>query len=1139
MSAVMLASVPVASLQAANESYIIPYTGNYDKASYPQQNANAAFTGDDIVVDGVLESAYSETSVYEIANQKFTGAYEYAEGEETRGELRVLWDGPVMYLGVTVFDKNVVNTTTTPAGGMGSNPALPENMDSIEFGIDLYNDKVGYETDTIGAFTIGADGNLYYFMNANIPSLGCVMADPNHPEFQNRIHSYASNLLYAEDGSTVIGYVTELAIQLEGLDADNGTTLGVDVKINDINKVEVDVEEDSPEGTVTTLENPEEEELIEEEPTEEELTEEELEAQDVEEEQPQEEEQPREPVYEFVNAGSVFWSHNQDSYYTSWSHERPNSVDWGNVTLVGREESDVFAYSDWRLTNAIRYLDSLAFPKGVYTSASQSNLDTARAAAEAILSSGVKDKAATDAAAQRLEDAIDGLRWADTRYPDPDELPNQMTLPNTYKFFGSDRVVMNEDDWKERREQILDMAQFYEYGYKPGAPDNVTIGRVRHYNIGDKRTVLLWGFWPMEIEVTNPTDKIRLDITVGETMESMEFLIYHPTQQQLEAAGRTAGEVPILLSFDGSSDVYLNEGIAVVEVPAGSDGDSRSNEYAWGTRGGIFYKLYPYSRNGEGALREVSSEMAAAWSATRVIDALEAMKVSEVEAELSAVADVDPEKLAVSGFSINGKYAFVSAVFDERIDVCIPNAAGASGPSPWRYVYTGHEYDWSGTLFAPSDPSVSAKQISSGTEMMANSIRHNRVREIELFRQFLNPGNFYERMPGAYGFGTRLPYDQNDLVATLAPRAIVLENTVNDYNDGCEADSLGLQIAKSVYRNLGYDADELVKFNQRPAMPGDPHGSDDAQKRRTAEYLNYYFFGEEMSEETGNWLSTDPFALPVSNGKTQNPYDYYYGGFNTITGGTGGVNGRDGWYYHTFEKGDTSMDNNIDEDAPQTTLTGENEAILSAILSKEEQRLVKSGTDVSVALNVDAIDETVSEEDKNAVAQKLGGKNVATYLDINITKKIGAGPATEITELNAPVNITVKIPTEYLNTDNAKTRIYSVIHVHGGQAEVINGTFDAATQSFTFATDSFSTYALVYQDVDKSSSGSHDSDDSSNNNSSKDAQSEAAKARVKDKLPKMGEESHAARLAAIMLLCCVCAAVLDNRRKQDEKDAWK
>ena len=59
-----------------------------------------------------------------------------------------------------------------------------------------------------------------------------------------------------------------------------------------------------------------------------------------------------------------------------------------------------------------------------------------------------------------------------------------------------------------------------------------------------------------------------------------------------------------------------------------------------------------------------------------------------------------------------------------------------------------------------------------------------------------------------------------------------------------------------------------------------------------------FFFGEEMSEETDAWLNTDPFLLPVSGGAS--PFDTYYGGFNTITGGTSGTDGCDGWYYRTW-----------------------------------------------------------------------------------------------------------------------------------------------------------------------------------------------------------------------------------------------
>jgi len=101
---------------------------------------------------------------------------------------------------------------------------------------------------------------------------------------------------------------------------------------------------------------------------------------------------------------------------------------------------------------------------------------------------------------------------------------------------------------------------------------------------------------------------------------------------------------------------------------------------------------------------------------------------------------------------------------------------------------------------------------------------------------------------------------------------------------------------------LGLDGADLVKFNQRPVEgPGDPHGQDAGQWKRNVEYLNHYFYRTEILESDGRWLNNDPFNLKVSNNRTQTPYDYYYGGFNTITGGTGGVEGRDGWYYYTID----------------------------------------------------------------------------------------------------------------------------------------------------------------------------------------------------------------------------------------------
>ena len=184
-----------------------------------------------------------------------------------------------------------------------------------------------------------------------------------------------------------------------------------------------------------------------------------------------------------------------------------------------------------------------------------------------------------------------------------------------------------------------------------------------------------------------------------------------------------------------------------------------------------------------------------------------------------------------------------------------------------------------------------------------NSYRHNRVRETELFRHFMPYGHMYAHEEGSYGYGgySRLPFDQALLVAALAPdRAIVINTNLNDYNDGSTTDNMSLQIAKGVYRTLGVNGDDFVKFNNgNYVSSGNPHGA--ASPVLENKYLSDFFFGTHTLTGTeADRLNTDPYGLRVSNGRTQNPYDYYWGGYNTITGGKAGMAGTDGWYFYRF-----------------------------------------------------------------------------------------------------------------------------------------------------------------------------------------------------------------------------------------------
>ena len=119
------------------------------------------------------------------------------------------------------------------------------------------------------------------------------------------------------------------------------------------------------------------------------------------------------PVYDNAKkSANIFWSHDQDSLYTDFDHEHTNSLDWGVVTLTGMGDDDEFAYSEYRITKILDYIDSASFQKGVYTEESQAALDAAVVFAKTVVNSTYKDKAQTLKAAEALDTDTDSITKA-------------------------------------------------------------------------------------------------------------------------------------------------------------------------------------------------------------------------------------------------------------------------------------------------------------------------------------------------------------------------------------------------------------------------------------------------------------------------------------------------------------------------------------------------------------------------------------------------------------------------------------------------------------------------------------------------------------------------------------------------------
>lgn len=140
-----------------------------------------------------------------------------------------------------------------------------------------------------------------------------------------------------------------------------------------------------------------------------------------------------------------------------------------------------------------------------------------------------------------------------------------------------------------------------------------------------------------------------------------------------------------------------------------------------------------------------------------------------------------------------------------------------------------------------------------------------------------------------------------------------------------------------------------------------------------------------------------------------------------------------------------------------------------AKLSEDENKAVKAGNKTQFVLSASGM--TPTKEEIALIQSILGNNVIGQYLNLNLTLKISGRADRQITDLSAPMYIAITIPQNLVNHDSSIERTYRIVRIHDGVATLIDGNYDAATNQFTFATDGFSTYALVYEDVNTTLTG--------------------------------------------------------------------
>lgn len=724
---------------------------------------NAIFTTAPIKVDGYAEPAWDKAPVSKIAICMNTALTDQLSDCKVSGTVQALWNGPLLYLLITVTDPEIFTSSAEDSKRSG-----------VQVYADQYDDKFPKFEEDDGYIIVSADGQ----QTGNRTNAGLMY----YPAVWNsHLQSYAAASRLDANGNK-IGYTVEVSWAIGDLSLRNGTKLGMEFVINALSS-----------------------------------------------------------------------DANRAHYQLYWSSGNNKGINdntmWGDVVLTGYDAVLPMPLNTFMVEENIRKAsasDSSAtgLVRGIWTN--ESAIDHALATAKTALESATT-QAEIDAANLSLDAALRGLRRSG-KYPDPYDLPAVNFLPDPFTFFNG-KKVHSAADWQKRRAEIKDLAQYYEFGYMPPPPELLTAestpgpGGALQYN--------------------------TITVTVGDHGKSAFFkpILYLPATGQPPYPVIVEEDFAASPKFAPPNKAFLQGGYAVLSIPTSDSPRFNVPGVASddGNHSGAFFTLYPYRLDAAGNDRGVL--LAWAWGASRGVDALDYL----ITHDPAYAHLLDVHKLVVTGFSRWGKAALLAGFLDDRFLVAAPGGSGSGGAAPYRY-------DSFGNRSFRSEPfgNVYPWGRSPGAESMGDHVRHQTHNSNEMIRRFLNdssPAPVEPRMylTSTWGYGDRLPFDHHEEIAAIAPRAVLIDNTNDDYADNAEGDAIGYEGAMPVYQFLGVPQNLALDLY----MGGGGHSLKPSQAENIVNFANMVLFGKPLTSALKKHLGTDPYL----NAGT---YDTYYGGLETM-----------------------------------------------------------------------------------------------------------------------------------------------------------------------------------------------------------------------------------------------------------------
>jgi hypothetical protein len=216
------------------------------------------------------------------------------------------------------------------------------------------------------------------------------------------------------------------------------------------------------------------------------------------------------------------------------------------------------------------------------------------------------------------------------------------------------------------------------------------------------------------------------------------------------AVDAAAGANCVAIGINGTSALISG----CVQVPFMHDQVVKYGQDSSQFQSDPFYKVYPELWG------KVGNYAAWSWGISRLIDGL-----VQVKDQLK----IDPSKIGVHGCSYAGKMALFAGAFDERIALTIAQESGGGGITSWR---TSQDF---------------ATRTGTNVEKIDNT----------------NFSWFMSSMKALDPYS--LPHDHHELIAMIAPRAVVAMGNQDFEWLGDESGWKSINAAKEVWKALGVE----------------------------------------------------------------------------------------------------------------------------------------------------------------------------------------------------------------------------------------------------------------------------------------------------------------------------------------------